>query len=69
MTEPLLLLHKKMRGFAPRIFLVDKFVLLGAEARQTDAISVATLGYNLHNLNLWSRIAQHISLHNLFLLL
>ena len=53
-------------------FLVDKVILFAAEAweHRADATRnrltyiVATLGYNLENINLWSRIAQNIFLHN-----
>ena len=53
-------------------FLVDKVILFAAEAwehradatRNRLANIVATLGYNLENINLWSRIAQNIFLHN-----
>ena len=53
-------------------FLVDKVILFASEAwehradatRNRLAYIVATLGYNLENINLWSRIAQNIFLHN-----
>ena len=55
-------------------FLVDKVILLRAEAwehrvdttRNRLAYIVATLGYNLENINLWSRIAQNSLFHNAF---
>ena len=55
-------------------FLVDQVILFAAEAwehradatRNRLAYIVATLGYNLENINLWSRIAQNISFHNAF---
>ena len=49
-------------------FLVDQLILLRAEAWEGSscADAVATLGYNLENINLWSRIAQNISFHNAF---
>ena len=55
-------------------FLVDQVILLRAEAWEHRADAtwkwltyiVATLGYNLENINLWSRIAQNISFHNAF---
>ena len=53
-------------------FLVDKVILLAAEAWEGCvcatwkwlAYIVATLGHDLENINLWSRIAQNIFLHN-----
>ena len=49
-------------------FLVDQVILLRAEAWEGSscADAVTTLGYNLENINLWSRIAQNISFHNAF---
>ena len=55
-------------------FLVDQVILLRAEAWEGCVCAtwkwltyiVATLGYNLENINLWSRIAQNISFHNAF---
>ena len=32
--------------------LVCKFVILGAEARQTDAIAIASLGYDVEHIKL-----------------
>ena len=48
--------------------LVNQVILLAAEAWKgcTCAYAVALLGYNLVNINLWSRIAQNIFLHNAF---
>ncbi len=53
-------------------FLVDKVIFLRAEAwehradatRDRLAYIVTTLGHDLENINLWSRIAQNIFLHN-----
>ena len=69
-----LLKVKEARIFGPLLLLVDKVILLAAEAwehradatRNRLAYIVATLGYNLENINLWSRIAQNISFHNAF---
>ena len=55
-------------------FLVDQVIFLAAEAWEHRADAtwkwlayiVTTLGYNLENINLWSRIAQNISFHNAF---
>ena len=40
-------------------FLVDQFVVLGAEARQSDAIAVAPLGYDVENIKFWFLIISH----------
>ena len=69
-----LLKAKEARKFEPLLLLVDKVILLRAEAWEHRADAtwkwltyiVATLGYNLENINLWSRIAQNISFHNAF---
>ena len=55
-------------------FLVDQVILLRAEAWEGSVCAtwnrltyaVTTLGYNLENINLWSRIAQNISFHKAF---
>ena len=55
-------------------FLVDKVILLAAEAweHRADATCnrladiVTTLGYNLENIYLRSSVAQNISFHNAF---
>ena len=48
-------------------FLVNQIVFLAGEARKrrSCAYDVATLGYNLKNINLWSRIAQNCLFHSL----
>ena len=53
---------------APQIFLVNKVILLAAEAWEGSSCTyaVTTLGYNLENIYLRSRIAQNIFLHNAF---
>ena len=53
---------------APQNLLVNQIVFFRAEAWKgsTRTHAVATLGYNLVNINLWSRIAQNIFLHNAF---
>ena len=53
---------------APQNLLVNQVVLFAAEAWEgsTRTYAVALLGYNLVNINLWSRIAQNIFLHNAF---
>ena len=53
------LLHKKDARLAPRIFLVDEFVLLGAKAWQSDAIAIASLGYDVENVKVWFLIVFH----------
>ena len=49
-------------------FLVDKVILLAAEAWEgcSRTYAVATLGYNLENIYLRSSVAQNISFHNAF---
>ena len=74
MGNTLLLKVKEARKFEPLLLLVDKVILLAAEAweRRADATCnrltyiVATLGHNLENINLWSSVAQNISFHNAF---
>ena len=69
-----LLKVKEARKFEPLLLLVDQVILLRAEAWEGCVCAtwkwltyiVATLGYNLENINLWSRIAQNISFHNAF---
>ena len=69
-----LLKVKEARKFEPLLLLVDKVILLRAEAWEGSVCAtwkwladiVTTLGYNLENINLWSRIAQNISFHNAF---
>ena len=69
------LLKEKRSPKAPQFLLVNQSVLFRAEAWEGSACAttddwfayvVATLGYNLVNINLWSRIAQNIFLHNTF---
>jgi hypothetical protein len=43
----------------PHFLLVDKFVLFGAKARQTDAIAITSLGYDCKNVNFWFQILFH----------
>ena len=49
-------------------FLVDKVILLRAEAWEDSSCTyaVTTLGYNLENIYLRSSVAQNISFHNAF---
>ena len=51
---------------SPANFLVNQIVFLAAEARERCACAydVATLGYNLKNIYLWSRIAQNCLFHS-----
>ena len=53
---------------APQNLLVNQVVLFRAEAWESCSCTyaVALLGYNLVDINLWSRIAQNIFLHNAF---
>ncbi len=54
---------------APQNLLINQVVFLRAEAweRCTCTYAVASLGYNLVNIHLWSRIARnHILFHNAF---
>ena len=55
---------------APQNLLINQVVLLRAEAWESRscAYAVATLGYNLVDINLWSRRAQNIFLHNAFVI-
>ena len=72
MGNTLLLKVKEARKFEPLLLLVDQVILLAAEAWEGCvcatwkwlAYIVATLGHDLENINLWSRIAQNIFLHN-----
>ena len=49
-------------------FLVDKFILLRAEAWEGSSCTYAVtlLGYNLENIHFRSSVAQNISFHNAF---
>ena len=40
-------------------FLVNKFVVFCAEARQSDAIAIASFGYDVENLKFWFLIVLH----------
>lgn len=41
------------------LLLVNKFVILGAEARQTDTIAITLLGHDEENLKFWFQIIFH----------
>ena len=68
--------NKKGSDYSPEplSLLVYKFVTLRSETRKGSACAtrkwltyaVASLGYNLENINLWSRIAQNFLFHNAF---
>ena len=49
-------------------FLVDKVILLAAEAWEGSSCTYAVtlLGYNLENIHFRSSVAQNISFHNAF---
>ena len=49
-NTPTCLLRK---GSEEPLFLVNKFVLLGAEARKSDTIAITSLGYDCKNVNFW----------------
>ena len=74
MGNTLLLKVKEARIFEPLLLLVDKVILLRAEAWEGSVCAtwnrlthiVATLGYNLENIHFRSSIAQNISFHNAF---
>ena len=71
---PLFIKRKEARLPEPLLLLVNQVIVLRAVAWECDtcatddwfAYVVATLGYNLKNIQLWSRIAQNIFLHNTF---
>ena len=56
---------KKKAPFGAFFLVDDEVILLASESRKEGAVAVATLGYNLVNTNLWSRIAQNCLFHNL----
>ena len=60
-------LQKNCGARRPRKFLVNQIVFLAGETRErrSCAYDVASFGYNLKNINLWSRIAQNCLFHNL----
>ena len=63
-----LLKVKEARIFEPLLLLVDKVILLRAEAWEGSSCTYAVtlLGYNLENIYLRSSVAQNISFHNAF---
>ena len=71
---PLFIKRKEARLPEPLLLLINQLIVLRAVAWECDtcatddwfAYVVATLGYNLVNINLWSRIAQNILFHSVF---
>ena len=69
---PLFIKRKGLEKLEPLLLLVNQVIVLRAEAWECGACAtddwfayvVATLGYNLVNINLWSSVAQNIFLHN-----
>ena len=63
-----LLKEKRLEKLEPLLLLINQVVLFRAEAWEgsTRTYAVASLGYNLVNINLWSSVAQNISFHNAF---
>ena len=47
------------KGSEEPLSLVNKFVVLCAEARQTDAITIAPFGYDVELIELWFLVISH----------